>query len=495
MTSQLPADLLILSVAALLGAGVLGAGFADRLRVPGLLLFLGLGIVIGDEVLGLVNFDDPVLAQAGATVALVLILFEGGLTTKPSDLRRASAPAGVLATLGVVITAAVVALGTFYLTDAEPITALLAGAVVASTDAAAVFTVIRRSPLQRRITSLLEVESGFNDPMAIMLTIGVLEAWRGSPGVVDWVTFGVVQLVGGAAVGLAVGYGGSWVLRRASLGAAGLYPVMALSLAGLSYGVSAAIGASGFLAVYVAGLLIGAYVPRHRRDIRTFHDGLANTAEIGLFLMLGVLVFPSRLAEVAAPALVITALLVVVARPVAVFVSLVWFRYGWREMTLVSWAGLRGAVPIVLATFPFTAGYPGGSIIFDVVFFVVLMSATVQGLTVGPLAGRLGLQASAEVWRPVAEALPLDGVDAELVEVTVTEGLPVEGKRVKDVPLPDGALLTTVVRNNRVIVPRGNTRMRAGDVLLVAAARRPGVSPTALAAAWAKGESDDAEPV
>lgn len=494
MTTDLPADALILAGAALLAAGVIGAGFADRLRVPGLLLFLGIGMVIGDDALNLVSLDDPEMAQFGGAVALALILFEGGLTTRPSDVRRAIAPAGLLATVGVVVTAAVVAAGVLLVLDVDLVTAALLGSVVASTDAAAVFTVLRRAPLRRRLTSVLEVESGFNDPMAIVLTLGLIEAWRGQASLGAVVAFGLVQLVGGLVVGYAVGQGGAWLMRRADLGPAGLYPVLALALCGLSYGIAAAAGASGFLAVYVAGVIVGARVPRHRRDIRTFHDGLANTAEIGLFLLLGVLVFPSQLPGIALPAIAVAVVLVLLARPLAVLLCLPWFGFRLKELTLVSWAGLRGAVPIVLATFPFTAGHPEGEIIFDVVFFVVLISAAVQGLTIAPLATRLGLEGTDTMWRSVAEALPLEGVDVELVEVNVDRTLPIAGKRVRDAPLPEGALLTVVVRGERVVVPRGNTRIKPGDLLLVAMAKSRHATASEVTAAWARGELRAEEP-
>lgn len=494
MSVNLPADPLVFAGAALLVAGVLAAGFADRLRVPGLLLFLALGMLIGDDGLGLISLDDPGLAQLGGVLALVLILFEGGLATKPGDVRRAAAPGLLLATVGVLVTAGVTAGGVLLLLDAEPTTALLVGAVVASTDAAAVFTVLRRAPLPRRLTALLEVESGTNDPLAIMLTVGILASVAQVLGPLDWLVFGSWQLGGGLLLGAGVGWAGSEILRRADLGTAGLYPVLALGVAGLAYGITALLGASGFLAVYVTGLLVGARVPRHRRAIRTFHEGLANTAEIALFLLLGLLVFPSRLPAVALSALAVTAILVVLARPLAVLVCLLWFRFRWQELALVSWAGLRGAVPIVLATFPLTARYEEGETIFNVVFFVVLVSTALQGSTIGWLAGRLGLREGASVWAPVAEALPLDGMDADLIEVDVTDQLHIAGKRLREVPLPPGALLTTVLRNDRVLVPTGDTRLEPGDLALVAVPRGP--RRTEEIVAWARGELEPpAEPI
>ena len=483
---SLPADSAILFAALVLVSGVLGAGFADRIRVPALLFFLVIGMIIGDDGLGLISLSDPRVAQIGGSIALLLILYEGGLTTRPSDLRRAGAPGLTLASVGVVITAILVGLGAMLVADVSLTTGMLLGAVVGSTDAAAVFTVLRRAPIPRRLSALLEVESGTNDPVAIMLTVGMIATAESMVLPVEWLGLIVVQLGGGLVVGVAVGWAGSWALSTTRLGAAGLYPVLALAVAGMAYGVAAAFGASGFLAVYIAGLFVGARVPRHRRSIRTFHDGLANTAEIGLFLMLGVLVFPSNLIIVALPAAAITVILVLVARPVTVLLCLPWFGFSVREMGLISWAGLRGAVPIVLATFPLVAGHPQGGFIFNVVFFVVLVSVALQGSTVSGLARRLGLQAAQVPWGPVAEAVPLDGVDAQLIEVDVTPQLAIAGKTIREVPLPEGSLLTAIMREGRTHIPTGSTRIEQGDLLLVATPPRE--TATQEMTAWARGE-------
>lgn len=484
MTTDLITDPGVLAAAALLVAGVLAAGFAARLRVPGLLLFLGLGMLIG--ALGWIDLDEPEVAQHAGIVALLVILYSGGLTTKPTDLRRAALPGFLLATVGVLVTAAVVAVAVYFFLGSTPLTAALIGAVVSSTDAAAVFAVVRKAPLPRRLMSLLEVESGTNDPVAIVLTLGVLEAWMSQPGPLEWIGFGVLQLGGGLAVGLVCGWVGSAAMRRVELGES-LFPILALGLAGLAYGVAAALGASGFLAVYVTGLLVGVRVPRHRRSIRVFHEGLANVAEIGLFLVLGLLVFPLDLPPVTLPALAITAMLVLLARPLAVALCLARQAFSWQEQTLVAWAGLRGAVPIVLATFPLTAGYPQGAAVFNIVFFVVLVSTAVQGSSVGVVARLLGLREGARVWAPVAEALPLDGVEVDLIEVGITEDLSVAGQRIRDVPLPAGALLTALVHGSQAIVPTGSTRLRPGDMALIAASRRPTMTEEIVA--WARGEA------
>jgi len=486
VTIDLPADWPILVVAALLVIGVLAGGLAHRMQVPGLVLFLVLGMVIGSDGLGLISFDDPNLAVVGGTVALILILYEGGLTTRPGDLRRAAAPGVVLATFGVVLTALILGLGTYLLLDVDILTALLIAAVVASTDASAVFTVLRRSPLPRRLRAVLEVESGSNDPMAIMLTIGLLETWRAQAtvGPADWAVFAVLQLGGGLLVGALFGFVGSRALSRINLGPAGAYVVLALGLAGLSYGSAATVGASGFLAVYVTGLFVGARVPLHRRGIRTFHEGLANTAEVGLFLMLGLLVFPSDLPRVIVPGLAVALVLTLIARPLAVLACLAWFRQPWQDLTLVSWAGLRGAVPIVLATFPFAAGYPQGDLIFDMVFFVVLLSALVQGGSIGLVAKWLDLRAEGRAWAPAAQAVPISDINAELIEVRITDDLHLAGQQLKDINPPRG-LITSIIRGGRVLLPTARTRLRNGDLVIFAAPRHP--EATRHIAAWARG--------
>jgi potassium/hydrogen antiporter len=266
----------------------------------------------------------------------------------------------------------------------------------------------------------------------------------------------------------------------------GLYPILAGALAGLSYGTAASIGTSGFLAVYVTGLVIGAAVPLHRRVIRTFHASLATGADIGLFLLLGLLVFPSQLPAVAVPALAVSGILILLARPVAVILSMLPFRLPWREQVVLSWAGLRGAVPIVLATFPASAGIPQGQTIFNVVFFVVLTSTLLQGTTTVPIVRRLGLEATAPAWQSIVEALPLDLPDINLAELVVTDGLAITDVSLRERPPPRGALVIAVLREGRSVQPSGETVIRSGDTLLLsfdgAEVRLTDVT------AWARGE-------
>jgi potassium/hydrogen antiporter len=478
----------VLLLAATLSSSVLSI-FGGRLRVPGALLFLGLGMLAGSDGLDLVTLDDPELVQNVGVIALLFILLEGGITTKPTDLRLAALPGTLLATVGVVVTAATTAAGVWLLLGVDPVTAGLIGAVVASTDAAAVFSMMRTTPLPRRASALLRLESGANDPIAVMLTVGLIATYTEAATPGQWALFALVQLLGGGTAGLAVGGLGVLALRRVNLVVEGLYPLVAVAFGGMAYGLAAQLGASGFVAVYVTGLLIGALVPRHRRAIRGFHEALANAAEIGLFLLLGLLVFPSQLGGVAVAALLVALVLTFVARPVAVVLCTLGQGFGWRERTLVSWAGLRGAVPIVLATFPFTAGVDGEGTIFDVVFFVVLVSVLVQGLTLLPLVRWLGLDMERPAWSPVAEALPLDGIDVDLVEVFVSEDLGLVGKRLRDAPLPPATLVAAVVRGHRVLIPQGDTRVLAGDVLLLTAQRKG--DAIADLTRWARGEDVD----
>ncbi|MEX1271981.1 MAG: cation:proton antiporter, partial [Acidimicrobiia bacterium] len=327
-----------------------------------------------------------------------------------------------------------------------------------------------------------------NDPFAIVLTIGFLHAFDGSVSASDWATFGLLQLVGGLIVGVGVGAVGVAVLRL-ELRSQGLYPLVATGLAGLSYSLAALASGSGFLAVYLTGLVVGAFVPRHRRVIRSFHASLANGADIGLFLMLGLLVFPSRLGSVAIPALVVTAILVLVARPLAVAVSTAPFGFSWREKAVLSWAGLRGAVPIVLATFPLTAGVTDGQTIFDVVFFVVVTSTLLQGTTTVPLVRRLGLETAQPAWRSIAEALPLDSSDIDLAEIVVSPDLGLAGATLRSRPPPEGIRVIAVLRDDAALLPSGDTVLVLGDTVVVAIdTQRAALTDVT---AWARGEVED----
>ena len=467
---HLPVDGAILAGGALLLLGVLGTASAGRLRMPAVLVVLGIGMAIGDDGLDLVSFSDVGLAQSVAVIALVAILFEGGLATTSARLRQVAVPAGLLASVGMAVTAGLVALAARPLLDVDWPTALLCGAIVASTDAAAVFSVLRGTPVGAKVRSLLEAESGLNDPIAVLLVVGILETVSSDVGVDDWVVFAARQLLGGAAVGLAAGWAGAWLLRRLVLPAASLAPVIGLATAAVAYGAATAVYASGFLATYLAGVAVSTMAPRWRRPLRRFNETSATTAEIALFLLLGLLVFPSRLDDVLGPALAITALLVLVARPLAVLAVLLPFRFRAGELAVVSWAGLRGAVPMVFATFPLTEGHPDGELLFDVAFVVVLVATAVQGSTVGPLARRVAPAEAPETG--LAEVVPVDVPGVDVVELVLGRGA-VTDRPLADVPLPAGIRIGVVDRAGEALVPTGATVLRDGDRLVVMAVGRP----------------------
>lgn len=482
-------SLLLLSAVLIVSAVVVSAAvtrFAKGLRVPGALLFLGLGMLAGDDLLNLISLEDPELVQNVGVVALLVILLEGGLTTKPTDMRLAALPGLLLATVGVVITAAVTATGVWLLLDVDLLTAGLIGAVVASTDAAAVFAMMRTTPLPRRVSALLRVESGSNDPIAVLLTVGLLTTHEQGATVVEWVSFAAVQLIGGVVVGLGIGFLAVATLRRFHLGVEGLYPIAVGAVGVLAYGVAASVAASGFVAVYVTGVVVGSKLPRRRRSIVGFHEALANLAEIGLFLLLGLLVFPSQLLAVAVPALLTSAVLMLVARPIAVWACTLGQHYAWRERVVLVVGGLKGAVPIVLATFPLTAGMSHAPLIFDIVFFVVLVSLLSQGLALLPTVRRLGFLDTEPAWAPIAQALPLEGIEVDLIEVHISPGLPLIGKQLSEAPLPTGSIVTAVIRRDAVVVPRGSTRLYVDDILLITS--ESGETAVDRVTAWARGE-------
>jgi potassium/hydrogen antiporter len=459
--------LLLATCGLLLGVSVVFSRASQRTGVPIALLFLLVGMLAGSEGLGRIAFDDYHFAFRIGTVALALILFDGGLNTPLSAVKKVMAPAGILATAGVVGTAALVAAGAHGLGLGWR-EALLIGAVVSSTDAAAVFAVLRGSGIQlkRRVGVTLEVESGINDPVAVILTT-VLTQNLLTPGSAAGFRIPAeiaVQLVMGTAVGAAAGYGGRQLLGRLSLLSGGLYPVMTLSIGLLAFGVATLVHGSGFLAVYLAGLLLGNGPLPYRTGLLRVHDALAWLSQVGMFLILGLLVYPSRLLEVAWVGLGIAMLLAFVVRPLVVALCLVPFRYPRKEVLYIGWVGLRGAVPIVLATFPVLAGAPGAGRLFDIVFFVVVASALVPGATVAWVTQKLGLQ-SKEPPAPhavlaIESRQPLQG---ELMSFYIDEALVVTGMELEELPLPDGAAVTLIVRKNQLVPPKPSIRLEAGD--------------------------------
>jgi cell volume regulation protein A len=352
--------------------------------------------------------------------------------------------------------------------------ALLLAAVISSTDAAAVFATLRRLPLPRRLAASLEAESGLNDAPVILLVTILAEYLTGEPVGVWWVATLVVaaELLGGAAVGIGIGFAGAALLRRVALPVAGFYPLATLSLCVLAYASGVLLHTSGFVAVYLCGVVLGNAAVPHRRASIGFAEGMASLAQIGLFVLLGLLVSPARLPDALVPALVAGAALLLVGRPLSVVASLVWFRFPWAQQAFISWAGLRGAVPIVVATIPLTVGAPRATLVFDTVFVLVVVFTLVQGWSLPWVARRLGIAAPVAPREIQVEAAPLEELDAELMQMTVPPGSRLHGVYLPELRLPDDAAVVLVVRDGRSFVPDETTRLMRGDQALIVSARR-----------------------
>jgi cell volume regulation protein A len=462
-------DLALLVGAAVLLVAVVAVRLSVRAGLPSLLVYLGIGVAIGESGLG-ITFEDANLTRVLGYSALVLIIAEGGLTARWSNVAPVIGPAAMLATVGVVISVGVVAVLTHLLLGLPWQLGLLYGAVLSSTDAAAVFSTLRRLRLRPHIAAMLEAESGINDAPAVILVVSLSVVLTGHAG--PWWQEGLLiiyELVAGALIGAAVGALGALGLRRVALPAAGLYPLAAIGLTVLAYGTGAVAHASGFLAVYVAGVILGnARIP-HRQAVLGFADGVAWLAQIGLFVLVGLLASPSRLPSAVIPALVVGLVLVLVARPLGVALSVSWFRVPPREQGLLSWAGLRGAVPIVFATIPLSLGVPGATKLFDVVFVLVVVFTVLQGSTVAPAARWLGVTAPTEATELNVETAPLERMSADLLQLEIPAGSHLSGVHIDELRLPVGAVVTLVLRDGVGFVPEPRTRLRTGDSLLIVA--------------------------
>jgi cell volume regulation protein A len=442
---------------------------AARFGLPSLLLFIGVGMVLGDDVLGL-RFSDAQLARNLGTAALAVILIEGGLTTDWSDIRSSVAPAGVLASVGVGVSTTVTAVGAHLLLDLDWQQALLLGAIVSSTDAAAVFSILRVLPLPRAVAGLLEAESGFNDAPSVILVL-LFSSMPFHPHPAGFIATMLYELAAGAAIGLAIGALGAITLPRVALPASGLYPLAVFGLGVVAFAAAGAAGASGFLAAYLSALVLANAGLPHRAATRSFAEGLGWLAQIGLFVMLGLLVTPHQLPHQVLPALGVGLVLLVAARPLSVAISLTAFRIPWREQAFLSWAGLRGAVPIVLATFPIVRGVPHSERLLNMVFVLVVIYTLVQGPSLAPLARRLGL-VPREVTREIlVESAPLDVLDAELLATTITPKSRLNSVSILELRLPQPSVVTLIIRERRTFVPSSNTQLRAGDELLIVTTR------------------------
>jgi cell volume regulation protein A len=460
---------LILAAGTLLAAGIGASLLADRLRLPGLILFLGLGMAIGADGTGWIDFNDYELARTIGVIALALILFEGGLASGHLEIRPVLRPAVSLALVGTVVTAVVTGLAASWLLDFSTLEGLLLGSILAATDGAAIFALLRNSSLKRRLARTLEAESGLNDPVAILLVIGFID-WIQLPGygLADEIWLFVRELGIGVTVGAAVGWAAVWAFRRVNLATTGLYPVASIATAALAFGGAEVLHGSGFVAAYLAGLALGgAHIPA-KRTITAFHEGVAWVAQIVLFLSLGLLVFPSQLADVLVEGTLVALTVMFIARPLATLLATAFERYTAKERVVLGWAGLRGGIPVVLATFPVISGVTHSLEFFNIVFFAVVLSTLVQGATFEPLARAMGATtAQPALPRPLAETGTIRALGAEVVEYVVGDDDAIAGLRVRELNLPREALLSVIVRDDEAILPRGSTVVQPGDRLHV----------------------------
>jgi potassium/hydrogen antiporter len=480
---------LILVAGLLMAAGLAAAKVADRVRVPGLLLFLGLGMLVGSEGIGGVEFDDAELTRTLGTIGLVLILFEGGLTAGWKEIRPVLGSAVSLASLGTIATAVIAGVFASWVFDVDLLGGLIIGSAIAASDSAAIFAVLRGSSLRRRLARTLEGESGMNDPIAVLLVVGFID-WIELPdyGIVDMALELAIKLSIGLAAGIVIGIGARAAFRRLDLPSPGLYPVASLATAALAFGVAEIAHGSGFLSVYIAALTLGTGPIPARGSTIAFHQGMSWTAQIALFFILGLLVYPSGLGDIAAEGLALSAVLIFVARPAAAVIATAFASFDIKERLMLGWAGLRGAIPIWLATFPVIAEVQSAELIFNAIFFVVVTSTLIQGATFNPLAVRLGLTTNEPAVPPtVVETGTVRRLGGDAFTYVVKPGDAAVGAVVRELGLPREALVNLIVRDAAAVPPRGSTEIKAGDELHVIARREAIPAVIAQTERWATG--------
>jgi cell volume regulation protein A len=449
--------------AAVLLISVIAVRVSTRLGLPSLLLYLGIGVLLGESVAG-IKFDDAGLTQSLGIAALVLILSEGGLTTRWQAVKSSLWLGVALSTVAVAVSVAVTGTALHFLLGLDWRMALLWGAVLSSTDAAAVFSVLRSLGVGARLTGALELESGLNDAPVYIAVVLLASSDR-----ISWTAPLLVlyELAAGALIGVALGYLGGAGLRRAALPATGLYPLATVAVCVIAYTAGDLAHASGFLATYVAALVLGNARLPHRADTLSFAEGLGWLAQIGLFVLLGLYASPSRLLDVLVPALIAGVVLTFVARPLSVVLASLPFKVPWREQAFLSWSGLRGAVPIVFALIPLIQGVEGARDLVDAVFVLVIVLTVVQGTTLPFLARRLGLVNLHEAQEVQVDSSPLDELGAELLQVHIQRGSKLHGVYMTELRLPSGATVSLVVRSGKSFTPQPTTRLQVDDQLLI----------------------------
>ncbi|MDX9715369.1 MAG: potassium/proton antiporter [Dissulfurispiraceae bacterium] len=466
-------EYILTGVAILLLLSVVASKASDRLGVPALLIFMIIGMLAGSDGPGGIHFNDPYAAQFMGVIALAFILFAGGLSTDWESVKPVIWPSIILSTLGVFLTALFVGIFAILVLDFSLLEGLLLGSIISSTDAAAVFSVLRSRnvSLKGNLKPLLELESGSNDPMAVLLTTGVISMIN-TPGLSlgNMIPLFIYQMAFGAFMGLLMGYGIVKLLNTLKLEYEGLYPVLSIALVILTYSATTVLKGNGFLAVYIAALVMGKTNFIHKKSLTRFHDGLAWLMQIAMFLTLGLLVFPKSLPPVIITGVLVSIFLIFIARPVGVFISTIGTKISLKEKTMISWVGLRGAVPIVLATFPLVAKIPHAEIIFNIVFFIVLTSALLQGSTI-PFVARL-LRVDAPLRQKTAYPIECDYTgtfNCDIKDILVPDNSAAVNKRLLELNLPQGSLIALIKRKEDFFVPAGGTELKAGDKLLVLA--------------------------
>ena len=461
-------DMLLLVGAIMLIVASWAASLSSRVGLPALLLFLGLGLSL--ELFG-VHMTDAELAHNLGFAALVFILAEGGFANKWIDIKGSLTIAGLLATVGVLVSIGLVAALCYFVLGMPLPQSVLIGAITAPTDSAAIFSVLRGMPLPGRVRSVLEGESGLNDA-PIVLLVGAATAWTMGElpegGATEIGVLIVAELAGGILLGAAVGFVGARLLRSVALPASGLYPLAALSTAVIAYGAGVWLHLSGFAAVYVAAVILGNSELPHRNATKSFAEGIGWVAQIGLFVMLGMLASPERLTpQMVVEALVIGGFLTFVARPISVVVCAVWFRVSWREQAFISWAGLRGAVPIIMATVPMAAGVPAAERISEEVLFFVVVFTMLQAPTLPWVARKLGVAGEADPLDIEVEVAPLERIQADFMQVKVPEGSKLHGVTIRELRLPKFTVIAVILRKGEPLVPHADDRLHEGDELMV----------------------------
>ena len=464
-------DHIILLSAVLAILGVLASKLSPRFGVPVLVLFLGVGMLAGEDGIGRIFFDNADAAHAIGTFALILILFDGGLQTSKKSIAQAWKPAALLATFGVIGTAVITGIAAMVILDLPLYKGLLLGAIVGSTDAAAVFSVLRNAGIRipSKIKSTLELESASNDPMAIFLTIGLITLIQDSTTKpVDLLSLFASQMGVGAIVGLAIGGIAVWLFRRVTLMAIGLYPVFVMLFGVLSFGLAANLNGSGFLATFITGVIVGNSRFAYQRNTFVFLDGLAWLGQIAMFVILGLLVTPTELFANWKEGLLIAFVLIFIARPLVVMPILLLSKFSFKASLLISWVGLRGSVPIILAIFPLIFGMPYAELIFNVVFFIVLISALLQGSTLPYAARKLGLVLDDEVKESsTLEIVKVAKSKRELIEIEVSKLSPALHKTISELALPDNTVVAMIARGEETLIPKGSTKIEMGDQIFI----------------------------